>query len=157
MKRIMAEKKTTLRSLGIQDWRKVMFETEKVNDLWRNIPTNNNTELNDWIYPGAKLVCEKIGTPLKSTDKKSKPGWEIRLESQIKELYDKQKYRQKQNMKIYSDAAEKARQLKRKVQLEETNKKELAKERRLKRYRDRTKQYRQTGLSKTTKENSTNK
>ena len=42
---------------------------------------NNITELNELIYVGAKLVCEKIGIPSKST---KKPGWEIRLETQIK-------------------------------------------------------------------------
>ena len=29
------------------------------------------------------IVCEKIGIPSKSTKKQSKPGWEIRLETQI--------------------------------------------------------------------------
>ena len=35
---------------------------------------------------GAKLVCEKIWIDLKSSNKKSKPGWEIRLEIQIRKL-----------------------------------------------------------------------
>ena len=48
------------------------------------IPTNNITELNDLIYVGAKLVCENIGIPSKSTKKRQKPEWEFRLESQIK-------------------------------------------------------------------------
>ena len=47
---------------------------------------NNKTELNKLIYAGAKLVCKKIGVPLKSTKKKSKPEWEIRLETQIRNL-----------------------------------------------------------------------
>ena len=80
MKRIMSEKKTTLPSLRSQDWRTVKIETETVNDLLTNIPTNSITELNDLIYVGAKLICEKIGVPLKTTDRKSKPGWELRLE-----------------------------------------------------------------------------
>ena len=46
--------------------------------------TNNITELNELIYAGAKLVCEKIGFPSKSMKEKSKPGWEFRLETQIK-------------------------------------------------------------------------
>ena len=33
---------------------------------------------------GAKLVYEKLRIPSKSTKKKSKPGWEIRLKTQIK-------------------------------------------------------------------------
>ena len=42
---------------------------------------NNITELNELIYAGTKLVCEK---KKKSTNKKSKPGGEIRLETPIK-------------------------------------------------------------------------
>ena len=93
IKRIVSEKKTTLPSLRNQDWRKVKSETEKVN-LLTNILTNDVTGLNDLIYAGAKLVCEKISVPLKTTDRKSKPVWELRLESQKKKTnYDnKQKY-----------------------------------------------------------------
>ena len=40
-------------------------------------------ELNDLIYAGAKLACEKIGVPLKSTKKQPTPGWEVRLETKI--------------------------------------------------------------------------
>ena len=47
IKRIMSEKRT------------VKSETEKVNDLLTNIPTNDITELNDLIYAGAKLDSEK--------------------------------------------------------------------------------------------------
>ena len=47
---------------------------------------NNITKINELIYAGAKLVCEKIGIPSKSMKKKSKPGWEIQLEMQIKYL-----------------------------------------------------------------------
>ena len=75
----MSEKKTTLPSLRNQDWRTIKFETEKVNDLLTNIPTNEITELDDLIYAGAKLVCEKIGVTLKATGRKSKTGWELRL------------------------------------------------------------------------------
>ena len=38
---------------------------------------NNITKLNELIYAGAKLFCEKTGIPSKSTKEKSKPGWEI--------------------------------------------------------------------------------
>ena len=47
---------------------------------------NNVMELNKQIYAGVKLVCEKIGVLLKNTNKNSKPGWEIRLEIQIRKL-----------------------------------------------------------------------
>ena len=39
------------------------------------------TDFNELIHVGAKLICEKIGFPIK---KKSKPGWKIRLETQTK-------------------------------------------------------------------------
>ena len=70
----MSEKKSTLPSIRSQDWKTVKSETGKVNDLLTNIPTNDITELNDFIHAGAKLVREKIGVPLKTTDRKSKPG-----------------------------------------------------------------------------------
>ena len=41
-------------------------------------------ELNKLIYAGAKLVCEEIGITSKTTKKNSKPGWEIRMETQVK-------------------------------------------------------------------------
>ena len=56
------------------------FLQKKVDDLLTNIPTNDITELNDLIYPGVKLVREKVGDLLKTTERKSKPGWELRLE-----------------------------------------------------------------------------
>ena len=36
-------------------------------------------ELNELIYAGAKLICDKIGVSLKKTNRNSKPGWEIKL------------------------------------------------------------------------------
>ena len=86
LKRIMNSEKTTLPSLGNIELRTVMSETNKINQVQPDTSTNNITELNELIYAGAKLVCEKIGILSKSTMKKSKPGWEIRLETQIKEL-----------------------------------------------------------------------
>ena len=37
----------------------------------------NITELNKLMYAGVKLVCDKIGVPLKNTNRNPKPGWEI--------------------------------------------------------------------------------
>ena len=110
IRRIMSEKKTTLPSLGNQDWRTVKSKTEKVNDLLTNIPTNDIKELNDLIYAWAKLVWEKIGVLLKTTDRKSKPVWELRLESQIKRLRQ-QTIILKWNIKKVSDETEKPRQV----------------------------------------------
>ena len=55
-----------------------------MNQVLTCISTNNITELNELIYAGAKLVCVKIGILSKITKEKSKPGWEFRLETQIK-------------------------------------------------------------------------
>ena len=57
-----------------------------MNQVLLYISTNNITEVNELIFEGAKLVCKKIGILSKS--KKSKPGWEIRLETQIKKIYE---------------------------------------------------------------------
>ena len=86
LKRILNSEKTTLLSLRNIEWRIVKAETNKVNQVLTCISTNNLTELNELIYAGAKLVCEKIGIPSKITKEKSKPGWEFRLETQIKIL-----------------------------------------------------------------------
>ena len=40
-----------------------------MNQVLTYISTNNITELNELIYAGAKLVCEKIGIPPKNTKK----------------------------------------------------------------------------------------
>ena len=73
----MNSEKTILPSLRNIELRIVRAETNKVNQVLNNI-----TDLNELIYAGAKLVCEKIGNPSKSTKEKSKPGWKFRLETQ---------------------------------------------------------------------------
>ena len=82
----MSCEKTILPSLRNIDWKTLKIERNKINHILPYIPTNNITELNELINADAKLVCEKIGIPSKSTKKQSKPGWEIRLETQIKKL-----------------------------------------------------------------------
>ena len=57
----MAEKKIKLPSRRNQ----VKIETEKINKLEPNIPTDNIIELNALIYAGAKLACDRIGFRLK--------------------------------------------------------------------------------------------
>ena len=49
---------------------------------------NNITESNELIYAGTKLVSAKISVPLKNTNRNSKPGWEIRPETEIRKLYN---------------------------------------------------------------------
>ena len=73
---------------------------------------------------------------------KSKPGWEFRQKTQIKNLRKQMKVvKQKKNAEI--NRKENTTQEKLTVQLEETHQKVLAKEGRLKRYRQRVKQYKQ--------------
>ena len=45
----MSGQKTTLSFLRNQDWKKVKSEIEKVNELFKHIPTDNITELNELI------------------------------------------------------------------------------------------------------------
>ena len=77
LKRIMNSEKTTLPSFRNMEWRTLKTETNKINQILPHISTNNITDLNDLIYTGAKLVCEKIWVPSKSTKKQSKPGWKV--------------------------------------------------------------------------------
>ena len=70
---MMSEKKTTLSSLSNQDCKKVMAETEKINELLTYISTNNIMELNELLYGGVKLVCAQIGVSQKNTNRNSKP------------------------------------------------------------------------------------
>ena len=73
------EKNHVWKENSIVFWSTVKSETEKVNVLLTNTPTNI-TELNDLIYAGAKLICEKsqrspedhkqkVKTQIKITDK----------------------------------------------------------------------------------------
>ena len=93
----------------------------------------------------AKLVCEKIGIPSKSTKEKSKPGWEFRLETQIKKNLRKQAkmIKQKEDAGIIRNRKEKTTHEKPTILLKEINQKVLAKEGWLKRYQQRVRQYRQ--------------
>ena len=84
----MNGEKITLLSIRNIEWRTVKTETNKINQVLPYISTYNIIELNELIYAGAKLVCEKIGIPSKSAKQKSKPEWEIRLETQIKKIYE---------------------------------------------------------------------
>ena len=61
--------KTNQPSLRNIEWRTLKTETNKINQILPYISTINITELNELIYAGAKLVCEKIGIPPKSMKK----------------------------------------------------------------------------------------
>ena len=107
LKRILNSEKTTLPSLRNIEGRIVKAETNKVNQVLTYISTNNTTELDELIYAGAKLVYEKIGITSKSTKEKSKPGWEFRLETQIKNLRKQVKMqKQKKDAGIISNRKE---------------------------------------------------
>ena len=107
------------------------------------ISTNDISKLNDLTSARAKLVCEKIGVSSKSSKKQYKPGWKVRLETQIKNLRKQAKMVKQKDPRICGKIMEKTTREKITVQLEEINQKVLAKEGRLKRYRQRVKQYRQ--------------
>ncbi len=66
----MSGENTTLPLLRNIEWITVKTETNKINQVVPYISTNNITELNELLYAGEKLVCEKIGIPSKNTKKK---------------------------------------------------------------------------------------
>ena len=74
VKRIMSSEKTILQSLRNIEWKTLKIETNKIIHILPYIPTNNITELNELIYAGAKLVCEKIEIPQKSHEETVKTG-----------------------------------------------------------------------------------
>ena len=66
LKKFLNSKKTTSLTLRNIEWRIVQAETNEVNQVLTYISTNDITELNEQIYAGVKLICEKIGwDPLK--------------------------------------------------------------------------------------------
>ena len=67
----MNGEKTTLPSLRNIEWRTVKTETNKINQVLPYKSTNNIIELNEVIYAGAKLVCEKIEILSKSKKKRN--------------------------------------------------------------------------------------
>ena len=69
--------------------------------------------------------------PQKNTNKHSKPGWKIRLETQKRKLRQEAKIlRQKKNVRICRDEKHKETQLEQTIQHEEINQKLLSKEER---------------------------
>ena len=83
---------------------------------------------------------KKLGSPQK---KQSKPAWEIRLETQIENLRKQTKMVKQKDPEICGKRMGKTIRERIIVQLEVRNQNVLAKEGRLKRYRQRVKQYRQ--------------
>ena len=98
---------TTLPSLRNIKSRTLKTETNRINQMLPYISIKNISELNDLIYAGAKLVCEKIGVPSKSSKKQSKQGWEVRLEIQIKNLQKQAKMAKQKDFRIYGKRMEK--------------------------------------------------
>ena len=74
IKKIMNEKKTTLRSLRNQEWKNGKVENENVNKLLTNIQTGNITERNEPISAVAKLNSYKIVVNLRNANRNTKPG-----------------------------------------------------------------------------------
>ena len=95
----------------------------KINQVLTHILIKHITKLNELIYAGAKLVSEKIGVLLKSMKEKSKCGWEIWLETQIRKLWKQaKKIKQRKNVETcWKKKKEKATQEKIAIQLKEIN------------------------------------
>ena len=121
--------KTTLPSFRNREGRTVKTETNKINHLLPFKSTSNITELNELIFAGVKLVSEKKGIPSKITKKESKPGWVIRLKTNIKNLRKPaEMIKEKKDAGIFWNKNENERQEKKKtIQLEEINQYALSK------------------------------
>ena len=99
IKKIMTEHKTTLPFLRNQNQKRVKVETEKVNKILLNIPIGIIPKLNELIYSGMKLVCDRISNPLRNLNWNTKPRWEIRLEGEVKKLWQLEKVLRKEKHK----------------------------------------------------------
>ena len=153
----MNREKTNLLPLRNVEWRTHKTETNKINYILPYISTYNITDLNELIYAGAKLVCEKIGIPLISTKKQSKPGWEIRLETQIKNLRNQAKMLKQKDPVICRNRMEKTTREKNNNTTWGNKPESSGKRREIKEISTKGKTIQnKTGYSKTTKENSTN-
>ena len=130
-KRIMSEKKITLLLLRNLDCKKVKAETEKINVY---------IYLNEKKNYGIKPI-----NPLKNSNRNWKPGWEIRLETNIRNLWQQPK-------KDYKEEGP-WNMLQRKRNINSTRKTNnttrgdkpevRGQRRKMKRYRDKIKHYRQ--------------
>ena len=52
--------------------KKTEVKNEKINKLSPNIITDSITKLDKPNYAGSKLICDKIGVPLRNRNKKKK-------------------------------------------------------------------------------------
>ena len=75
MEIIISQKKMKLLSLKKQQG-SVRQKLKKIKKLSTHISTKMIMELNELIYGGGKLFCDKIGEPLEN-NRNSKPGWKI--------------------------------------------------------------------------------
>ena len=138
----MAEKMTILPSLRNQDWKIAKAESEKKLTI---ISTNNITEINELIYAGTKSYRDKIDIPVKNTNRNLKTRWEIRLEKDIRNLWQQAKMiTKRENAGIWLDEKRKPTQpSKPSIKLEDIYQKMLANEGRLRIYIYKIKQYTQ--------------
>ena len=104
---------------------------------------NNITELNKLIYAGVKLVCEKISVPLKNLNGNSKPGLEIQLETQLRNLWQAKMIKQKKNAGICWDKKKKSNSTSKTDNTTQRNEPDKAGERRKILRRDKTIQTKQ--------------
>ena len=122
----MKSEKTTLPSLRNIEWRTVKMETNKINQVLTYIWTNSITELREnW-------------DPLKNNERKLKPWWEFRLETQIKNLRKQaQMIKQRKDAEICRNKKEKATQEKNKNTTSGNKPESTGENKELKKYRQR--------------------
>ena len=147
---ILNEGRKSLPSMRAVGKNKLNIEVQRINKLLQNIQIDDLTKMNELIYAGAVFIAEKFNMFEEKT-KKSKPAWELRLEQQIKQL--KQDY---SRMKALNENKAVKRKhvdrLERKYRFDQKGKstvletirqRMIAKEGKMKRYRNRINQYNQ--------------
>ena len=82
-------KTTTLISPWKKLGKKLKAETEKLNKSLTTIQIDSITKYIELVYARGKLACNKIGLPLRTLKRNTKPARETILEGQIKN-YKKQ-------------------------------------------------------------------
>ena len=106
-------------------------------------------KLNELIYAGAKLISNKIGRPLRNPNRQAKPGWEMKLEEQMKKLQQQAKilrkvkhtetqWKEKKPQKITADKSDN--------KTRRNKSKDIVKDGRHKKYWYKMKQYKQNSI-----------
>ena len=138
------------------DKKTLKVQTDRVNEAIRYFKSKNITETNDLIKTASAWVTEQIGLKTRDYREKNEPRWKRRIEGDLKKLRQdvnlltrdlkgKLGSKKKQKMKeLYEKYRVKKKGLK--TVIEELKQRMLAKSAKVKRYEQRTEQFRQNRI-----------